>query len=241
MHPPSAHSMPSSQHQTSRQQSQHQHSSLSSHSQDSSQQAHQHTMHSHSNQISSTQLHLPVSGSQQLLPSDFSSPLLVPNYPPPSTHAGAVTSSSALRSNLITVQINDSNVDSVNSIGIPLPAGFSHQNFSPQFSQGTSTSITFPVPPPGQLPNMGQLSQSLPQFFTTSPANYTTSGPRPPLTFSPSQQTQSIMNQSIMSSRAPPMVPPPRRSQFPNEPVMQPFPVPPPHRWHPPPNQTHFY
>ncbi|XP_065221674.1 E3 ubiquitin-protein ligase Hakai-like [Planococcus citri] len=242
IHSSSGHSTMSSQHQTSRQQqSQHQHSSLSSHSQDSLHQAHQHILHSQSNQLPSSQMRLPVSGSQQLMQSDFGSPLLVPNYPPPSTLAGAVGSASGMRSNLITVQLNDSNVDAVNnSIGMSLAAGFTHQSFSPQFTQ-TSSSIPFPVPPPGQLPNMGQLSQSHPPYFTNSPVNYT-SAPQGHLnTFSPGQQTQTIMNQTIMSSRAPPMVPPPRRSQFPNEPVMQPFPVPPSHRWHQPPNQTNFY
>ncbi|XP_065214988.1 E3 ubiquitin-protein ligase Hakai-like isoform X2 [Planococcus citri] len=243
IHSSSGHSTPSSQHQTLRQlQSQHQHSSLSSHSQDSLKQAHQHILHSQSNQLSSSQLRLPVSGSQQLIQSDFGSPLLVPNYPPPTTLAGAVTSASGLRSNLITVQIIDSNVDAVtNSMGMSLAAGFSHQNFSPQFTQ-SSSSIPFPVPPPGQLPNMEQLSQSHPPYYPNSPANYTTSAPQGPLnSFSPNQQTQTIMSQSIMSNRAPPMVPPPRRSQFSSESVMQPFPVPASHRWHPPSNQTNFY
>lgn len=239
LHSPSSHSSSTSQHQSSRQQSHH-HSILSSHHSDQSSQSHQVPLRQHSNQSSQHHLSMP-SAPQVMQQNDFPSPLMMGNYPPPSTHAGGITSSSNLRSNLITVQIHDSNVDSVNnSIGIPLAAGFPHQNFSPQFPQTTS-SIPFPVPPPGQLPTLAQISQSHPQFFSTSPANYTAPSLVTSNTYVSNPSTQPIMTQSMMQNRAPPMVPPPRRNQFPGEAVIQPFPVPPPHRWHAPPNQTHFY
>lgn len=218
----------------------HHHGHLSHHSEQQSPLGSAQHQHSVPLQTSSTQRHMPVSTAQQLLqPADFVNQMMG-NYSQP-TSANA-TSSANVRSNLITIQIHDSNID---SSGVPM--GLSsrttnfHQTYSPQFSQTSSPGIPFPVPPPGQ-PVISPVAQS--QYFSPSPlTTYPTTSPQRATVsqFSPNSSAQSIMNQpQVMSTSTSNQ----RRPPFPSDPVMPPFPVPPPpsHRWHQPSsNQTHFY
>lgn len=237
--------MHSSSSQHLRQQQPHQHSHISHHlerqqsaSKSSSQFniQHQHSVQ-HTQQL---QRHIPVSASQKLLSSsDFVNQMIAPNYA--SQTPGAVTPLANVRSNLITIQIHDSNVDSSNAtVGMNFP----HQTYSTQFQLTSSSGIPFPVPPPGQ-PNINSVSQTAPQYFPSTPLTYSTSSSQRASVaqFSPNSQTQTVMSQSQLMP-GPSMVPPPRRPAFPGDNVLQPFSIPPPpHRWHqpPPPNQTPFY
>lgn len=224
-------------------------------------QHHAHHQDTHSQHGLQHQHHLPVSAASQLLQSaDYASQLLASNYGPAGGggggggggSGGGGTATSSMRSNLITVQIHDSNAaaaiggldaSGLGPPGLPMPPNFTHQNFAPQFSpQNTSNAMTpFPVPPP----SLGPIPPSLTQFFSTNSPGYVTPPPSQQRNanapFNSNPQTSPMMAPTMMNPVA--MVQQSRRPQFaPSvEQVMQPFPVPPPPHWHPTPNQTHFF
>lgn len=187
------------------------------------------------------QRHL-VPPSQQLFPPV--NQILVPNFPPPTPNSVTMP---GIRSNLITVQTNDSNSDSGHPpMGLALAPNFPHhQTYPSQFTPASSAGIPFPVPPPSQSA-INSLSQITSQFYSNTSISYPlTSSQRLPAThFSPNSPGQSVMNQSPMipnQPSTPQMVPPPRRNQFSRENVIQQqFPVNQNHRWQQP-NQSQFF
>lgn len=202
-------------------------------------QSEQSTNNQHSVTLQSKQIqrHLPVSTAQQLLQSTNFVKQMICSYS--QSTSNSVTSTTNVRSNLITVPIQDPKGDRAKIVGTA--AGFSTRttNFSRNYSQQFSQ-VSFPVPSPGKpVINSAQTQYfsptSLKTYLTTSPQRCVMSQ------FSPSTSTQPIINPSQLM---PASISTPRKTQFPSDPIIPSFPVPPPpcHGWHQPSTgQTNFY